>query len=67
MNAKRLITAYIVLLWVVVLGFFANCAKPATAAADARAADQAWEAVYGGMSETEWAKAAVLEPTGEAK
>lgn len=67
MNVKRLITAYILLLWLVVLGFFAACAKPDVAVADTQAADRAWEAVYGGLSETEWAKAAVLEPTGDEK
>lgn len=67
MNAKRLITAYIVLLWVVVLAAFAACSPETAAAAEAAEADMAWETVYGGMNETERAAGVVLEPTGEEK
>lgn len=67
MSAKRLMIAYVVLLLVALTAMLQSCQNQPAHAADAQAADQAWEAAYGGMSETEWAKAAVLEPTGDEK
>ena len=64
MSAKRLMIAYVVLVLVALTAMLQSCQNQPAHAADAQAADQAWEAVYGGMSETELAKAVVLEPVG---
>lgn len=66
MRGSLWITVYILLLWAAVLAAFSTCSRP-VAAADQREADQAWEAVYGGMSEKDWEHAAVLEPVGDKK
>lgn len=64
MSAKRLMIAYVVLVLVALTAMLQSCQNQPAHAADAQAADQAWEVVYGGMSETELAKAVVLEPVG---
>ncbi|QEY23533.1 MULTISPECIES: hypothetical protein [Neisseriaceae] len=64
MSAKRLITAYILLLWLAVLAIFSACSPQGAAAAEAAEAHEAWEKVYGGMNEAELMAGVVYEPIG---
>lgn len=52
-------------LWILT-AMLAAC-QPVAATADQREADKNWEAVYGGMSETDKITGVVLEPAGAEK
>lgn len=68
MGLKQWIVGYLALILIATATMLHSCqsapVQPAQSSSDEAAADQAWEQVYGGLSETDLAKAVVLEPVG---